>query len=57
MINYDYIEDAGQYYWQCVVEINNIQLVDPVLLLNIPNVMKITNKRISGKRIVINFLN
>jgi hypothetical protein len=57
MIKCDYIEEAGQHYCQCVIEVNNMKLVDPATLLNIPNVMMIVKKRRSGKKTVINFLN
>lgn len=28
MIKYDYIEEAGQHYWQCLVEIANPKFVN-----------------------------
>lgn len=57
MIKIDYIEDAGQHYYQCVIEISKMKLIDPILLVNIPNEIMIVKKRRSGKRTVINFLN
>ena len=57
MIQVDYIEEIGQYYYQGVIEVNNMKLVDPVLLLNISNENGMIKKRRSGKRTVINFLN
>lgn len=28
MIKYDYIEEIGQHYYQCVIEIHNMNLID-----------------------------
>lgn len=57
MIKQDYIEDVGQHYYQCVIEINKMKLVDPALLLNIPNTMRMTKRSRSNKETIINFLN
>lgn len=49
----EYIEEMGQHYYQCVIEVNKMELVDPAIFVNISNSKMIINRRRPIKKALI----